>query len=359
MNACEEKRESHTRPFMAKEQPLFYLNGKIQHLQKENQTIHRIALIGDAGDADMEPGKSLMTAMVKRLNSLDTKETLVFLGDNIYQDGFQADEVICNSDSPESNKLDSQLSIGKASLNVSYFLPGNHDWDYHEEPNQEILNKQAKYLELCGRKTTFLPDGKNGSRFISSISNNLFTMLFFDSQALMIANKDQQKQTFDFIKGVFDISPTDKPIIIAAHHPSATYGPHGGCYQQDYFGHSIINFFRNRGYSWGQDINAKDYANYIKQLNAVIPEQHKVILVAGHDHSLQVINLKEGADYSIVSGAGSKHSPVCSGDDTLFAQEALGYIEIGFRKGGEITVEVISYKPEQNRLSKVYSQRLF
>src|SRR5690606_21059488 len=79
--ACEEKIDSHTSPYMAKVQPRFYHNGQIQHLKSDNPVVHRIALIGDAGKSDIEPGKSALMAFSERLKSLEeTAETLVFLG---------------------------------------------------------------------------------------------------------------------------------------------------------------------------------------------------------------------------------------------------------------------------------------
>jgi hypothetical protein len=154
------------------------------------------------------------------------------------------------------------------------------------------------------------------------------------------------------------------PVFIAAHHPIATYGPHGGCYQENYFGHSIINFFRRNGISWGQDINDKNYADYIERVTRIIPRAKKVIFVAGHDHNLQVISLSDrskpyGPDFSLVSGSGSKRDRVCHGDNTLFAQEVFGYMEVGFRESGAISVDVLAYNIEKDAFDRVYSQRLF
>lgn len=359
LNACEEKRISHTTPYIAKQQPVFYNAGQAVQIKNDNPIVQRLIFIGDAGNADQEPGLSLMKAIATRLKALPTPKTLFFLGDNIYQDGFQNDEIKCSSDSVESKKLDAQLYIGKATLSPSYFVPGNHDWDYRNEPDRKLIKKQRFYLEQCGRETQFLPNEEKGTRFISSITNELFTAIFLDSQALMRADSNEKIQSYNLLKAMFDVSDVSKPILLIAHHPIATHGPHGGCYQQDYFGSSIINFFRRNGTSWGQDMNAKEYANYIQQITKIIPSKNKVIFVAGHDHNLQILNLKEGADYSIVSGSGSKASPVCDGDNTLFAQQALGHIEIDFMKGGEISAEVFSYTPKDNRLNKVYSQRLF
>lgn len=357
--ACEEQRTSHTSPYMSEEQPRFYRDGKLEHLKSDNKIVHRIALIGDAGNADREPGKSLMKSISRRLNTLDTPETLVFLGDNIYDEGFQGDTIDCSSKGPESQKLDAQLYVGKATLNPSYFVPGNHDWDYHDEPGKIILEKQKTYLERCSLRSHFEPSDESGPTLVSSISNELYTIIFLDSQAIMVSDETQRKRAYGLIKGIFELSPTEKPVILAAHHPIATYGPHGGCYQQDFSGYQIINFFRRNGISWGQDMNAKEYAMFIQDVTAVIPDEFKVIFAAGHDHSLQIISLDQGADYSIVSGAGSNISPACHGDNSLFSQETHGYIELSFREEGQVSAEIFSYRPANDQLAKVYSQRLF
>jgi len=357
--ACEEKRTSHTTPYIAEQQPRFFSAGQLETLQSDNKIIERLIFIGDAGDADKEPGLSLMKAISIRLNSLPEPETLFFLGDNIYEDGFQSEEIKCSSSYPESKKLDAQLYVGKATLNPSYFVPGNHDWDYHAEADKKILQKQQKYLEKCGRQAQLLPNEKKGTPFVSTITNDLYTAVFLDSHALMNADENSITQSFNLLKAIFELSEIKKPVLLIAHHPIATYGPHGGCYQQDFFGSTVINFFRRNGISWGQDINAKEYAEFIKQIKNLVPEKHKVMFIAGHDHSLQILSMEEGPDYSIVSGTGSKTDPVCHGENTLFAQQAYGHIEIAFRKGGEIYAEVFSFTPTSNRLNKVYSQRLF
>ena len=146
---------------------------------------------------------------------------------------------------------------------------------------------------------------------MSAITHELYTMIFLDSQAIMNASEEEQTRAFGLLEGMIKVAEANKPIIVAAHHPIATHGAHGGCYQQDYFGHSIINFFRRNGISWGQDINAKEYDAYIKGIKSHIPAERKVIFVSGHDHGLQVLQSKEGPDFVIVSGGGSHTDPVC------------------------------------------------
>lgn len=362
LNACEEKRESQIHPYMAKVQPRFYFNNQIEHLKRDNKVVERIALIGDAGDAVEHPETlDMMKKIAKRLNGLDTKETLVFLGDNIYEKGYQGDNLKCGNNSPEAQSLEAQLYLGKAPLktNPSYFIPGNHDWDYHKTPDMKLMMKEKNYLEKCGRETHFVPSQNDKPALVSALEETNYTMIFLDSQSIMRSTKAEQDQAYSMIEGIFKLADPNKLIVIAAHHPLATHGPHGGCYQQDYFGSSIINFFRRHGISWGQDINAKVYADYISRIKSIIPKANKVIFVSGHDHGLQVLSMKDGPDFQIVSGSGSKTDPVCVAENTLFAQETMGFIEIGFREQGQITVEAFAFRPEKNIMSKVYSQRLF
>ncbi len=360
LSACEEKRESQIHPYMAKTQPRFYMNGQIEHLKKDNKVVERIILIGDAGNVSEEPlTLDLMKNISKRLNSLDTKETIVFLGDNIYPTGFQGEDLKCGNDSTDAKNLEAQLYISKTTLNPSYFIPGNHDWDYHGKPDIKLIEKQKRYLEICGRESKLVPVLDNKPSLVSVLDETRYTMVFMDSHAIMTSSTELQQQAYKMLEAVFTLADATKPVIIVSHHPLATHGPHGGCYQQDYFGHSIINFFRKHGFSWGQDINAKEYAAFISHMNAIIPEKNRVILASGHDHGLQVLSLEKGADFQIVSGGGSHTDPVCIGEDTLFAQETMGHVEIGFREHGEITVEAFAYRPESKGLGKVYLQRIF
>lgn len=360
LSACEEKRESQVRPYMAKTQPRFYMNGQIEHLKRDNEVVERIILIGDAGNGIEQPATAdLIKAISKRLNSQDTEESIVFLGDNIYPDGFQGNKLNCGNDSADAKILETQLFLGKATMNPSFFVPGNHDWDYHDEPDISLIQKQKDYVEKCGRDTQFVPAQDNKPALVSVLEKQRYNMVFLDSHAIMNASGENQKQAYNMIEGVFKLTDTAKPVIMVMHHPLATHGPHGGCYQQDYFGHSIINFFRRQGISWGQDINDREYAAFIARLNTIIPDTSRVILASGHDHSLQVLQLEKGADFQLVSGTGSHTDPVCVAEDTLFAQESMGHIEIAFREEGQLTVEVFSFKPDTKALAKVYSQRLF
>jgi hypothetical protein len=52
--------------------------------------------------------------------------------------------------------------------------------------------------------------------------------------------------------------------------------------------------------------------------------------VAGHEHNLQVLSGAPYANFALVSGSGSKSGAVTDEPDTLFAQEALGFMEIQF-----------------------------
>lgn len=365
ISACDYQHSSHTAPYIAKKQPLFYMDGEIQKISTDDTYIHRLVLIGDAGMADIEPAKSHLTAIAKRLNTLETSETLVFLGDNIYDIGFQEKVVDCASQKQDSQRLMEQLKIGIDSSNISYFVGGNHDWDYREKPNKEIIMlNQKKFIEECGKRAHLVPSEGEQLKLVSAIKNNLFTLIFLDTEQIIQADETRKSEAINEIAALVENTAVHIPVFIAGHHPIATFGPHGGCYQENYFGHSIINFFRRNGISWGQDTNDKNYADYIKRVTEIIPRAHKVIFVAGHDHNLQVISLNEkgrdkGPDYSLVSGSGSKRDRVCHGDNTLFAQESLGYMELGFRQSGILTVDIFAYNAESDNFKQVYSQRLF
>jgi hypothetical protein len=68
-----------------------------------------------------------------------------------------------------------------------------------------------------------------------------------------------------------------------------------------------------------------------------------LIYAAGHDHSLQVIEMQRGVKYMLVSGAGSasKISEVGHGENTLFAHSHPGFMAVDFLENGRVLLRII------------------
>ena len=92
--------------------------------QKDNDSIvNRIVLIGDAGS--LTNGQHLVARSIKSNVPLDSRTTVVFLGDNIYKVGLPDDAYIGYQQA--RIVLDSQVSIVKGTPTRVYMIPGNHD----------------------------------------------------------------------------------------------------------------------------------------------------------------------------------------------------------------------------------------
>src|SRR5450432_1658859 len=102
----------------------------------------RIILIGDAGELNY--GREPVLDAARDLIPLDANTTVIYLGDNIYDNGLP-DDVMPGYVAARS-VLDSQINIANGTDAKIVFIPGNHDWN-NEDPNGlEIINRQDNYI---------------------------------------------------------------------------------------------------------------------------------------------------------------------------------------------------------------------
>jgi hypothetical protein len=85
-----------------------------------------------------------------------------------------------------------------------------------------------------------------------------------------------------------------------------------------------------------------------KQLKEAFAVRKPLIYAAGHDHSLQVLDIREAVEYVLVSGAGSISmlSSVTHSDNTLFAHLHEGFMSVDFLKDGSVWMYVV--EPGEN-----------
>ena len=139
------------------------------------------------------------------------------------------------------------------------------------------------------------------------------------------------------------IGASDVPVIVAAHHPLRSGGPHGG---NANFPRSLANRI---GLLQG-DLNAGSYRVLIKRLSGVFARTSRpVVYAAGHDHSLQVIDEsdQEAAILHLVSGSGSKVTGAKAIAGSRFTAGLPGYMRLDFRAGGRIQLGVIAQCSEE------------
>ena len=82
----------------------------------------------------------------------------------------------------------------------------------------------------------------------------------------------------------------------------------------------------------------------------------KFTFVSGHEHTLQYI---ENDDHTfIVSGSGSKTSPVGIGKGSLFASASVGYGILRFYEGGETWVPYYRVARDGKSAVEIYQKKI-
>ena len=86
-------------------------------------------LVGDAGGKEFDDGNPVLQQMKTAVTALDERgvpTTVVFLGDNIYEEGLREGH-------PEDLRLlGAQVEVVAGTSARGIFLPGNHDWPTRE-----------------------------------------------------------------------------------------------------------------------------------------------------------------------------------------------------------------------------------
>jgi len=300
---------------------------------------YRIILIGDAGEPTAD--EPVLKTLTKWGKKMPEKTSIVFLGDNMYDDGLTR-----KTRHEADKKLGPQLAVVTASQAHGLFIPGNHDWANGFKNGYSAVLAQERFINQrigAGSRNdlpVFLPSsgapGPVGLDLPTSgapgpVGLDLpraapaVRLVILDTQWWLHKydkwwiHADKEKDEDAIIDELKSLLGTELPVIIAGHHPIKTYGSHSGKWYK----------------LWSrQDTRQKVYKSMINHLNTAfsVPEKASLLIyAAGHDHSLQVLE-GDTTDYLIVSGAGSsqKISEVKCGKGTLFACSRVGFIVIDF-----------------------------
>ncbi len=331
---------------------------------EDSKIDYRVLLIGDAGEPSLNLREPVLFEMEKRASLLPDKTINVFLGDNIYPFGLEAEEDLYYEIT--KNCLEEQINVMKNSGTKGIFIPGNHDWGDGGLDGWDRVQRMCKYIDLNIPLIEILPkDGCPGPVYRDF--GNKVRLIFIDTQWWL--HNDNKPDTSncncdpitknEVINSIDTLIRTsgERHIILAGHHPLDTYGPHGGYFDwkahifpvQDFGKYlwiplpvigSIYPLARMAGIS-PQDMSNSHYKNYIERMEEVLSKYNKVIYAAGHEHSLQVI---EGINNNIylVSGFGtSTHDNTLSyGDKSILSLLNPGFMQLDFLSDKKIRLGV-------------------
>ena len=302
---------------------------------------YRIILLGDGGEPkDNEPFFKTLGEWAKKLPE---KTSIVFLGDNMYDDG------LTRKKRHEADaRLGPQLAVIIESQAHGLFIPGNHDWANGGKNGYDAVRAQERFInQRIGIQTesalpVFLPSaGAPGPVALDlPTTAHAVRLIVLDTQWWLHKHQKPYEYPDPFIADLKALLMTELPVIVVGHHPIETHGRHRGAFWKPM---SV------------QDTNHKKYRSMVKHLNQAFSVPGKtslLIYAAGHDHSLQVLK-GSTADYLLVSGAAScwKLSKVKLGDNALFAYKRTGFMVVDFLESGKVLLRVVQDGDKGVRLS--------
>ncbi len=335
----------------------------------------RIVLIGDAGQ--LTNGRNPVVDAARKSVMFDKKTTVIYLGDNLYKTGLP-DNAMPNFALAKA-PLDSQVLIAKGTDAKVFFIPGNHDWANGGANGYESIKRVEAYIEFLGDKNVEqLPNkGCPGPEEVSI--NDDVALVILDSQWWLQEEdkpgieSDCETKTKEEILSALDevLSKNSKKLVLlATHHPFRSYGPHGGYFtlKQHIFPFTDINpklyiplpvlgsaYPLTRAvFGTIQDIKHPLYQEMINRISAVAAPYRNVIMVSGHEHTLQIIQEK-GRNF-IVSGSGSKSNRVSKGPDALFVSPETGFVTLDISKSKNVYSKV--YTVSDTVTKEVFSKNL-
>lgn len=313
-----------------------------------------VFLIGDAGAT--EAGRSPLLIRLQQDVELwsgalgrDSAVSIAFLGDNVYETGMHDESD--PSFPADTARLWNQIRLvaGPAALEhqtAGWFIAGNHDWGNQRGLGGLLrLVNQGEELtraRLMGPKVMLLPPAGVPGPVVRDVRNNV-RIIFIDTNWFLVRPPvSQQIEFFDRIEEALR-SAGDRDIIVAAHHPWETAGPHGVVEGGRAFG---LYYLLEKTGTLVQDLNSPVYKDFIRRFRLRVDEVGRPPLVwaAGHDHSLQVFDgsFEDDPVHVLVSGAGSKLTTVTSLEGLRYAASRPGYMILVFRKDDRVNLFVVA-----------------
>lgn len=328
----------------------------------KEELVYQMFLIGDAGSPSLDVQEPTLKLFQSFLDSAQEKSAAVFLGDNIYLNGLP--------DSTDPNRglyearINEQLKTVDNFKGRVIFLPGNHDWDDGGRDGLNAVRRQERYIEnYLDRGNTFLPDeGYPGPIDIELMDDDEDPRLRDDIRLIVLDTQwwfhkydkpygDTGEYDLvdggDFLVELEDILKKREKdfVVVAAHHPLITHGPHGGFsppsthLKPPIFG-SLYAFYR-KAFGLQQDVPHYRYKELSQTLMDLFSENDNLIYAAGHSHNLQY-HKTDGprkAQHYIVSGSGSKENYVAKGRGAEFTYEGKGFVTLNYYGNGSVWME--------------------
>ena len=326
----------------------------------------RLFLIGDAGVPLVKD--PVLASLTREVVAEPRRAVVVFLGDNVYPRGLPAEDSPARKEA--ERRLDAQLAVVKAARGArGIFIPGNHDWDNMGARGLQAILRQGEYIrQKGGEQVALLPANGCPGPVVEDIETKLRLVLLDTQWWLQPGEKPKGPQSPCPQRSEAEVldalaralrEANGRRVVVAGHHPLASGGSHGGYFSwRDHIFPlrarkswlwiplpgigSAYPLSRQRGWS-DQDLSGTLNRKMREALSAAFEKEPPIAYVAGHEHSLQVIEGKK-PKYLLVSGTGAYGHVTKTAwtQQTLFARAASGYMRMDVEKSGRVRLAVVS-----------------
>ena len=321
-------------------------DGTEKDIPEAKEISHTFYLIGDAGLSPEGGLNPALSTFKMHLDKADENSTAIFLGDNIYPAGMPKKK--SKKYELAKNNIDAQIKALEGFKGKAFFIPGNHDW-YSDGLNG--LKREQEYIQdKLDSKDVFFPE--DGCPIKDVEITDDIVVIAIDTKWYLanwdkhpnINDKCEIKSRARFFEELESLikKNRDRTTIIALHHPMFTYGSHGGQYSFKKSNSPIpvlgalINTLRRTTGASPEDLQNKRYAELKKRLVTLAQYSDRVILVSGHEHSLQFI--VEDNTPQIISGSGAKEGAARLINGSKFSTGQMGYATLRLYTDGSGSV---------------------
>lgn len=315
----------------------------------KSDRLFSVFLVGDAGDASLDPLEPSLSVLHKKLQQMGEKSAVVFLGDNIYPHGLPQKKH--RKREQAESRLQAQFKSVENYEGKVFFLAGNHDWDSSRKNGLEAVKRQEQFVEeSLARGNVFLPDNGLPGPAVMKEGHEEFTLsiIALNTQWWLHphnkpgaetdeANEVTKKRVVQNLKEAVIDTSVDQ-VLVVGHHPLYSNGINGGKFPLKThllppLGGSLYVLYRNI-FGTPQDISSRKYGKMKEQLTSVFANRSPLIYASGHDHSLQYITFddeRRNQNY-VVSGSATVTSYVKSPELPSFGIQQKGFSALHYYK---------------------------
>ncbi|MEO1050260.1 MAG: BamA/TamA family outer membrane protein [Bacteroidota bacterium] len=314
------------------------------------------------GGADMSPSNNdgALPLLKKQLNE-STNETLILLGNNGAKKGLP-DSTGSAKRSKIESVLKNKLDLLKSVDGQVFLVPGNHDWNGGGKRGFERVLRLEDYVEEHLGDNVLVPnDGCPGPYEI--VLKDGLVLLFLNTQWWLHewdkpgpGTGCDMESSLDFIIQLEDAIKRhiNKKVIVVAHHPIFSNGPHGGYSPAS--AHlfppvlgSVYAWYRSRLGS-RQDLADLRYRVMRKSLAKLFAQHPNLIYLSGHERSLQYHKVFQ--QHYVVSGSIAKATATAEGNNARYAEGTPGFGKLNFYTNGDVFLEFWTVdKDDQEKMS--------